>query len=71
EKEIELEVYDQIPVSRSENIRVKLVKIEPEPQSFNKETGIFKWKDKLSPQEKKEYYFEYYIQRPEKVKIRF
>jgi len=49
-----LEVNDQVPISRTEEIEVSDIKLTPEPVEWNKESGKTTWKLELKPKEKKE-----------------
>ena len=59
---ISLEVRDQIPVSRSENIKIKLRGSAPE--ATQSDLGILEWKVTLAPAEKRTLRFDYGVETP-------
>lgn len=58
-------ISDQIPVSQSDQIKVKLSTMEPKTEKLNK--GIMTWDVELDPMEKKTLYFEFEIEYPENI----
>lgn len=62
-----LELREQLPVSRSEKIKVRLDRANPkiEPQ----EMGILEWKLTLAPQEKTEIYYQFTVEYPSELTI--
>jgi uncharacterized protein (TIGR02231 family) len=67
EQNSSIELKEQLPVSRSEKIKVRLDRANPkiEPQ----EMGILEWKLTLAPQEKAEIYFQFTVEYPCDLKI--
>ena len=59
---VTLEVRDQIPVSRSENIKIKLRGATPE--ATQSDLGVLEWRINLAPQEKKTLRFDYGVETP-------
>jgi len=60
-------VYDQIPVSQNEQIKVSGVEYSEKPKSVEKETGKVAWEIALKPGEKRKLTLEFQVQRPEGV----
>lgn len=60
---VEVEVSDQLPVSRNSKIEVKDVVLQP-PAARKAETGILTWSLTLGPQEKKEISIDFVIEYP-------
>jgi len=60
---VEVEVADQLPVSRNSKIEVKDVVLQP-PAARKAETGILTWSLTLGPQEKKEITLDFVIEYP-------
>jgi uncharacterized protein (TIGR02231 family) len=67
EQNSSIELREQLPVSRSEKIKVRLDRANPkiEPQ----EMGILEWKLTLSPQEKAEIYYQFTVEYPSNLTI--
>ncbi len=68
QKEISLELKDQIPVSRNEKIGIKDVTLTPAP-STREEQGALGWSIKLAPGEKKLYLLEFTVEYPKGTRI--
>lgn len=68
QKEISLELKDQIPVSRNEKIGIKDVTLTPAP-STREEQGVLGWSIKLAPGEKKQYMLEFTVEYPKGTRI--
>jgi uncharacterized protein (TIGR02231 family) len=49
-----LQILDQVPISRNEDVEVSDVHLSPEPAEWNKENGKLSWKVELKPKEKRE-----------------
>ncbi|PIW14992.1 hypothetical protein COW36_18880 [bacterium (Candidatus Blackallbacteria) CG17_big_fil_post_rev_8_21_14_2_50_48_46] len=56
-------LYDHLPISKDQRIKVKLVDIQPKPDKME-ETGILKWELKLAPWEKKTVSLEFWVDAP-------
>lgn len=63
----EIAVSDQIPVSQSDDVRIKTTLIDPKVDKVD--NGIINWKVTLNPMEKKTLYLEYEIEYPENVRL--
>jgi len=48
-KKIQCTIVDQIPIPQDSDIKVKDVRIEPEPSEHDKDIGIYYWKISLDP----------------------
>lgn len=66
DKPIKLKILDNIPVSQTDKIEVKNVKMEPEPdkKDYEDREGVNLWKLKLSPGEEKEINIKFTITYP-------
>lgn len=64
---VQLELLDQIPVSRHEQIKVKLKNAQPQPQAD--EMGILKWELALASQAKRELIYESVVESPRDVNL--
>ena len=65
--EIAVEVRDQIPVSRSENIKIKLRGAAPEPTQSD--LGVLEWKVNLAPGQKRVLKFDYNVETPRDAQV--
>lgn len=65
---VNVEVQDQIPVSRHEQIKVKLDQVRPEPNDKT-DLNILEWKLALEPGEKSTISYEYVIEHPRSMRI--
>jgi len=63
EKEANIIVIDQLPISQNEEIKIELDEESLEPKEINKQ-GIMKWNKTLKPQEKWEIIFHFTIAYP-------
>ncbi len=63
-KSILLQVEDQAPISRNEEIEVSDIKLTPEPAEWNKESGKLTWKTEIKSKEKKEILIGFVISYP-------
>jgi len=61
-------VYDQLPVSRNEQIKSKLLEVAPSPAEQS-DLNILKWELNLTPQQKQEIAFTFQIEQPRDVKV--
>jgi uncharacterized protein (TIGR02231 family) len=62
-----LKLREQLPVSRSEKIKVRLDRANPKTEP--KEMGILEWKLTLVPQEKAEIYYQFIVEYPNDLTI--
>ncbi len=63
----ELTIYDKIPHSSSENIKVEIEEIKPEPDK--KQLGVLKWKFNLENVEEKIIHYKYYVEYKKGINI--
>lgn len=56
-------VFDQIPISKDERIKVKLVETTPKPTKIE-DNGVIKWQLSLAPWEKKTLVLEFWVDTP-------
>jgi uncharacterized protein (TIGR02231 family) len=68
DEEIKLMVQDQIPVSENDAIKIKVITINPQIDKNDK--GIITWNINLSPQEKKNLYFEFEIEYEKSITLK-
>lgn len=70
-KVIKINVFDHIPVSQDEKIKVKDVKysLDPSSKDFMDRKGVLLWTLNLNPQEKKEITYTYAVERPRGMNI--
>lgn len=66
---IELEVEDQIPVSR--DARIEVTSDFSDNATFNKETGIATWQIQLEPNEKRVIKTKYTLKYPKELRLRY
>ena len=64
---VALSIFDQIPVSKHEQIKVKLRHAEPEPNVD--EMGILSWELNLAPHSKREAHFESVVESPREMNV--
>ncbi|MEH1911016.1 MAG: mucoidy inhibitor MuiA family protein [Nostoc sp.] len=62
DKEINLKLTEQLPVSRNEQIKVRLSRSNPQIQLG--EMGILEWQLTLPPQERREIYYQFNVEHP-------
>jgi uncharacterized protein (TIGR02231 family) len=60
---IRLAVYDQLPVSRNNDIKSELISSTVKP-SETKDLNILKWSFELAPAEKKSFEFQFFVEYP-------
>jgi hypothetical protein len=61
-------VFDQLPVSKHESIRVKLLESSPEA-SEQSELNILEWKLEIAPNQKREISFSFSVEHPREMQI--
>ncbi|HDQ74140.1 MAG TPA: mucoidy inhibitor MuiA family protein [Chloroflexi bacterium] len=66
---IETTLYDQIPVARHEDIKVKLTSAEPE-LAEQSDLGILTWRLTLAPGEKRSVRFDFLVEHPKDMKVK-
>lgn len=65
---VEITLHDQIPVSRHENIKVRLESTEPKPAEETK-LGLLRWELSLPPGEKRTVRFDFLVEHPRDMKV--
>jgi uncharacterized protein (TIGR02231 family) len=65
---VEVEVQDQIPVSRHEQIKVKLEQVSPEPAERS-DLNIMEWQLSIKPETEANIQYEYLIEHPRGLKV--
>ncbi|MBK1988059.1 mucoidy inhibitor MuiA family protein [Sphaerospermopsis aphanizomenoides BCCUSP55] len=66
-KEASLKLTDQLPVSRNEQIKVRLTRSNPQIQLS--EIGILEWDIVLAAQEKQEVYYQFTVEHPPELTV--
>jgi hypothetical protein len=71
DREVHLQVMDSIPVSRSDKVEVKDLKISPQPKdrSYLGREGVLLWEELLKPGEKKEIVVDFVITYPKDMPV--
>ena len=66
DKKVKIKILDSIPVSRTNKITVKNVKITPQPteKDYQDREGVLLWEFELNPKEKKEILIEFTVTYP-------
>jgi uncharacterized protein (TIGR02231 family) len=67
-REAKITVSDQIPVSASEQIKVRLTEANPQPQEQT-QMNILKWEVTLKPDEKREITFGFIVEHPAEMTV--
>ena len=67
DKEVNLKVTEQLPVSRDEQIKVRLNRSNPQIQLG--EMGILEWQLTFSPQERREIYYQFNVEHPPELTV--
>ncbi|NJO62041.1 MAG: mucoidy inhibitor MuiA family protein [Richelia sp. RM2_1_2] len=67
DNEAKLELIEQLPVSRNEQIKVRLNRTNPQIQPG--EMGILKWNLTLAPQDKQEIYYQFTVEYPPQLTV--
>ena len=63
-----IHVYEQLPVSKEEEIKIKVLECKPEPKE-QKEDGKIEWVIDLAPKEKAECVFDFQIDYPKDKEV--
>jgi uncharacterized protein (TIGR02231 family) len=66
-QEINLKLTEQLPVSRNEQIKVRLTRIQPQIQLG--EMGNLEWELKVLPQERQEIYYQFTLEHPPELTV--
>ncbi|MDF5738570.1 MULTISPECIES: mucoidy inhibitor MuiA family protein [unclassified Nostoc] len=67
DKEVNLKVTEQLPVSRNEQIKVRLSRSNPQIQLG--EMGVLEWQLTLPPQERREIYYQFNVEYPPELTV--
>ncbi|MEH2002141.1 MAG: mucoidy inhibitor MuiA family protein [Nostoc sp.] len=67
DKEVNLKLTEQLPVSRNEQIKVRLSRSNPQIQLG--EMGILEWQLALPPQERREIYYQFNVEYPPELMV--
>ena len=67
EKEVNLKLTEQLPVSRNEQIKVRLNRSNPQIELG--EMGILEWQLTLPPQERREIYYQFIVEHPPELMV--
>ncbi|MHC5614361.1 MAG: mucoidy inhibitor MuiA family protein [Nostoc sp.] len=67
DKEIDLKLTEQLPISRNEQIKVRLSRSNPQIQLG--EMGILEWQLTLPPQERREIYYQFNVEHPPELTV--
>ncbi|MEO0135080.1 MAG: DUF4139 domain-containing protein, partial [candidate division WOR-3 bacterium] len=70
-RERKLKIVEQIPISQTEEIKVRLIKIEPKPDRIDENLGTFIYYKNLKPNEKFTINLLYVVEYPVDKKIIF
>ena len=73
DKPVKLKLIDSIPVSKTDKIEVKDVKLAPEPAKtgYQDKEGVMLWETELKPKEKKEISIEFTVTYPKDLPVEF
>ncbi|MFN6514010.1 MAG: mucoidy inhibitor MuiA family protein [Nostoc sp. CreGUA01] len=67
DKQANLKVTEQLPVSRDEQIKVRLIRSNPQIQLG--EMGILEWELTFAPQERREVYYQFNVEHPPELMV--
>ncbi|MFN6565096.1 MAG: mucoidy inhibitor MuiA family protein [Nostoc sp. ChiSLP01] len=67
EQQANLKVTEQLPVSRNEQIKVRLIRTNPQIQVG--EMGVLEWQLTLAPQERQEIYYQFNVEHPPELTV--
>lgn len=70
-KPIDVILYEAMPVSENDRIKVKVsdVSLEPKEKDWNSRKGVWRWELKLDPKAKKEIAYSFFIEHPKDMQI--
>lgn len=68
-KKIQCTIVDQIPIPQDPDIKVKDIKIDPEPSEHDKDIGIYYWKVSLDPTEEYKITISFTVEAPDDSEI--
>ncbi len=67
DKAASLQVTEQLPLSRNEQIKVRLIRSNPQIQLG--EMGVLEWQLTLAPQERREIYYQFNVEHPPELTV--
>ncbi len=70
-KDITFELFDSVPVSEDERIKVRVERVTPEPKEkdYKDKKGVWRWELKLEPRAKKEISYTTIIDYPRSLQV--
>lgn len=70
-KPIDVILYEAMPVSENDRIKIKVadVSLEPKEKDWNSRKGVWRWELKLDPKAKKEIAYSFFIEHPKDMQI--
>lgn len=70
-KKIKVKLFEAIPVSEDDRIKVKTsdISLEPKEKNWKDRKGVWLWELELAPKEKKEIYYTFVVEHPRDMKV--
>jgi uncharacterized protein (TIGR02231 family) len=70
-KKINVKLFEAMPVSEDDRIKVKIDKVsfEPKQKDWKDRKGVWLWELELAPKEKKEIFYTYIIEHPRQMQV--
>jgi len=70
-KRIVFELFDSLPVSQDERIKVRIDKVSPEPKDkdWKDKKGVWRWEFSLEPKAKQEIFYTVVVERPRNMQV--
>jgi len=70
-KKIKVKLFEAIPVSEDDQIKIKIneISLEPEIKDWEDRKGIWLWELELEPQRKQEIYYTYTVEHPRDMQV--
>lgn len=70
-KKIKVKLFEAMPVSEDERIKVKIdkVSLEPKEKDYKDKKGVWLWELELAPKEKKEIFYTFTLEHPRQMRI--
>lgn len=70
-KKINVKLFEAMPVSEDDRIKVKIerVSLEPKQKDWKDRKGVWLWELELAPKEKKEIFYTYIIEHPRQMQV--
>ena len=68
---VEVQIIDNIPVSRTDRIKVNNLVLSPEPsvKDYNDRNGVMLWKLELAPSQKQEINIDFVVSYPKEISL--